>query len=225
MKTRASLHITLVATSHVAAESVRKAQVLIEKERPACVAVELDALRLQHLLKPQQDTRFVLSVDFLLLWLMKKLQQSIGGKLGVLPGAEMLAATEAAQAAHIPVFLIDQDIRRTAQRMQTIGWKEKTKLIVLLLRTGFSLSFLKLHKGKGVDLTKVPADELVAEAITYLKIQFPRLYGVLVGERDRIMAANLLSLGETYPNILAFVGAGHVKGMKKLLAGNARKKE
>lgn len=213
------MRITLVATSHVAAESVRRSRELIDRERPDCVAVELDALRLQQLAQPRQEKGFSFSIDFLLLWLMKKLQQSIGSKLGVFPGAEMLAAVGAAQEHNIPVFLIDQDIRVTIQRLQSIGWREKTRLILLLVQGFFGLSFFRLHKGKEIDLSKVPADELVDEAVAYLKKNFPRLYGVLIAERDRLMARNLLTLGAQYPTILAFVGAGHVKGMKKVLAG------
>ena len=50
----------------------------------------------------------------------------------------------------------------------------------------------------------------------------PSLYATLIDERDQYMAAKLRERGDGATHVLAVVGAGHLKGMAKYLAGEQR---
>ena len=48
--------------------------------------------------------------------LLASYQKRLGGALGVMPGAELLTATEVAEELGIPVRLCDRDVRITLRR-------------------------------------------------------------------------------------------------------------
>ena len=51
-------NLTIIGTSHIAAESVAKVERTILKEQPAIVALELDRKRLMALLHPQKAVSY-----------------------------------------------------------------------------------------------------------------------------------------------------------------------
>ena len=87
----------------------------------------------------------------------------------------------------------------------------------------FTLGILKKGPSRRLarkfDLAKVPPGELIKEVMAYMKEYYPSLYGVLVEDRNHVMAANLKKIRTLEPEskILAVVGAGHEEGLKKLL--------
>lgn len=208
--------IILVPTSHVAEESVRKIGQVISQEKPDCIAVELDAARLPALQHPGGKIPFSqLGVGgFLIIWVMKKLQEKLGEKAGILPGAEMLKAIEIANARGIQVVLIDRPILETFMKIKSTPLREKGKLLWLLVK-GITLS--PFVKGEKIDLRKVPGEELIEQALLFLKKELPYFSKVLIEERDRHMAEQLLHLSGHYKTVVAVVGAGHKEGMLKLL--------
>jgi pheromone shutdown protein TraB len=60
-----------------------------------------------------------------------------------------------------------------------------------------------------------PSDEVVLELLAEMRVHYPRIYKVMVEERDKFMAGALVHLAEKYPEktIVAIVGKGHVPGM------------
>jgi pheromone shutdown-related protein TraB len=216
--------IILVPTSHVAKQSLKKVKEVIEKEKPDCVAVELDMNRYSAM-KEQEKTSSLEALKtlgfmtFLLYWVLKKLQSWLGKKLGILPGSEMIQAVDVARKAGIKVALIDRDMRITLMRVKSISWKEKTKLLLFLFK-GLTIDYflLKIRKdGKAIDLNKVPPKELIEQAMEVMKKEFPQLYKVLVKERDEFMASRLKDMSSKFEKIVAVTGAGHTEGLQKLL--------
>jgi pheromone shutdown protein TraB len=130
--------IILVPTSHIARESLDRVRKAIEKEKPDCVAVELDINRYQYLKESRNESTFNMirilgPPTFLLYWVLKKFQDHFGKKTGILPGSEMIEAVRIAKENGITVALIDLPIDITLSRIKTIPLSEKLKLFKLLI--------------------------------------------------------------------------------------------
>ena len=130
--------VILVGTAHISRESADLVREVIEKERPDCVCVELDEQRYKALSEPrrweQLDLKQVIRnrqlAPLLANLLLASYQKKLGGALGVLPGAELLEATRAAEEHGIPVALCDRDVRVTLRRVWgSLGFWNKAKLL------------------------------------------------------------------------------------------------
>ncbi|MEM4247544.1 MAG: TraB domain-containing protein, partial [Candidatus Woesearchaeota archaeon] len=130
-------NLTVIGTSHIAAESVAEVRKVIEEEHPGIVALELDRKRLQALLHPQKkglgwkDIRRIGFKGWLFSIIGAWVEKKLGEKVGMKPGAEMMQAVKAARALRIPIALVDQDIEITLRRFsETLSWKEKWHLFI-----------------------------------------------------------------------------------------------
>ena len=202
--------IKIIGTSHVAKSSVNEVHRVIEKLKPDCVAVELCPARFYTLLEGPRKP----SLGFgLTQFLLSYLQQYLGKKIGIMPGAEMLEAINAAKKAGSKVVLIDMRIEQILMRISGISKREKIRLFSKLI-FGFVLSpFSK----ESFDISKVPSKRLIKKAMGYMKKELPVFYDILVTQRNKYMARNILSLSKKYEKIVVVVGAGHEDGLKKLL--------
>jgi len=211
------MSIILIPTSHIAEESIQKIKEVIEKVRPDCVAVELDEKR-YIALKSEQSGSSMKSLGlstFLIFTILKKLQSKVGDIVGVMPGSDMLTAVDFAKEKNILVYFIDQDIQKTLYEIKKLKTKEKIKLIKYALAATF---YIYTGQGKKkIDLSKVPPEELIEQAMETFKITFPQLYKIIVEDRNQHMATNLRKLSENHKIVVAVVGAGHRKGIKTLL--------
>jgi len=215
--------ITLYGTSHIAGESVGSMQEVVRDVDPDVVAIELDYLRLSALLQEDQRQARQSYTTYLLPLILKKVQQILGKKTGIVPGTEMKTAFIEASQLGYDVALIDQDIRVTMNKLMQIPLKEKIKLLLsltvgLLIPIG-SLGFQRELKNRGADfdLNRVPDRSLIDRALAYFQRSFPALYRVLVEERNDIMAKRLKIMAEDGYTVLAVVGAGHLQGLKERL--------
>lgn len=195
----------------------------IDLEKPDCVAIELDINR-YHAMKKEETlpwTEVMKSLGvftFVLYWIMKRLQLFFGKKTGIIPGTEMLKAADLARERGVSIAFIDQDINLTLLGIKNINFNEKVKIFWLLAKAVFGLTFTFLPgKKEKMDLQKIPKKKLVNEAMTMLKKEMPGFYKVLVENRDRFMARNLVALTERFEKIVCVVGAGHEEGIKKIV--------
>src|SRR3954452_23946360 len=116
--------IVLVGTAHISQESVELVGQVIEREHPDTVFDERDQRRFAALAQRRRweslDLREVIRkrqlATLLLNLFLASYQKRIGVKLGVVPGSELLAAIEVAQARNLPVELCDRDVRVTLRR-------------------------------------------------------------------------------------------------------------
>jgi len=203
--------ILLYGTSHISQESISEIKKVVDKEKPDLIAIELDELRLKALLGEKGIKRRRTPLFFL----MEKVQKYFGNKVEVIPGREMLEAYHVAQERKISVALIDQDITLTMSKIKKIPLKERLKIIFAMLAV-----FVPIKKSKSdleIDLQKVPSQEIIDTVLDQFKTFLPKFYQILIEDRNKLMARKLELLETEYEKIIAFVGAGHKKGMEKLL--------
>ncbi len=219
----ADREILLVGTAHISAESVQLVREVIERERPDCVCVELDQRRYQALSEKNRweglDLREVIKhrqlATLLLNFLLSSYQRRLGGKLGVVPGSELLEATRVAESMNIPVRLCDRDVRITLRRSwAALSLSEKSKLLATAIAASMQEQTLSEE-----ELRRIRQRDVLTELMNELGRVMPALKRVLIDERDSYLARKILESPGT--RIVAVVGAGHVNGMRESLLRNA----
>ena len=211
--------IYLVGTAHVSQRSVEDVGRVISELRPDTVCVELDAARHQALVDPKRwrnlDIFEIIRQRRLAFWVtslgLSSYQRRLGEKLGVRPGAEMLAAIEHARQVGARLVLADRDIQATLKRT----WAALGVWDCLQL-AGASVGAL-FAKG---EITKEQVEALkdrdnIGELVREFAEVMPRLQTPLIDERDRyLMSAIREAPGQ---RVVGVVGAGHVGGMVRYL--------
>lgn len=225
--------IIIVPTSHISADSIRRIKEVLKKEEPDCVAVELDQVRFKALKENKSGSAIEMLKNmgvptFLIFYLLKYLQQKLGGKVGIMPGADMLTAVNAAAQNKIKVAFIDMDIRMTAYKFKTqIPIREKLSMIYYIIQAGIFMTFGKLFfwmkKDKTIDLSKVPESDFIKEAMKVFEDKFPNLYKILLTDRNNFMVKNIISLLGLHDKIVVVMGAGHEEGIRELLEKNLKR--
>jgi pheromone shutdown-related protein TraB len=209
----------LVGTAHVSRESADLVREVIEKERPDCVCIELDAQRFEALSHRQRwenlDLRQVIRqrqlAPLLANLVLASYQKKLGGALGVLPGAELLEAARAAERHGIPVALCDRDVRVTLRRAWgSMSLWNKSKLLATLLASVIDRPELDED-----ELRRIRDQDVISELMRELGEELPALKTTLIDERDAYLSHKILAAeGE---RIVAVVGAGHVAGIRDAL--------
>jgi pheromone shutdown-related protein TraB len=211
--------IVLVGTAHVSRESVDLVHHVIVQERPDTVCVELDAQRFEALSQrkrwEQTDLREVIRnrqlATLLINFFLASYQKRLGGKLGVMPGAELLEATKVAESLGVPVELSDRPIRITLRRAwAALSLPKKAMLLSSVLAGAFDAPELTEE-----ELRKLRQKDVLSELMHELGQAMPALKRVLIDERDAYLATRIL--GAPGQRIVAVVGAGHVAGMRTAL--------
>ncbi|MFO0750129.1 MAG: TraB/GumN family protein [Myxococcota bacterium] len=214
-----------LGTAHVSKASVDEVRQAIHALRPDTVCVELCAARFAALSDVERWKRldiFKVFKEGKTLFLLANLavgayQRRLGQELGVMPGAELLAAVEAGRAIGAEIILADRDVHITLKRTwANLGFWKKNKLFAAIIAS--------LFEGRKAAADADDALALDAEAIEKLKEKghlsemmaelarvMPEVKEPLIDERDRY----LVSKSREAPGrkVLAVVGAGHVKGM------------
>jgi pheromone shutdown-related protein TraB len=217
-------HFILVGTAHISQESVDLVHSVIEQERPDRVCVELDeqrhaaltqkrnwdAMNLRQVIRDRQLATLLINI------LLMSFQKRLGGKLGVMPGSELVEAVKTAESHDIPVSLCDRDIRVTLGRAwQSIAWYRKLWLLASTIASAFESPELDED-----ELRRIRSRDVMSELLGELGASMPTLKRVLIDERDAYLAHRMReSEGQ---KVIAVVGAGHVEGM---LAALARERE
>jgi pheromone shutdown-related protein TraB len=221
----------IIGTAHISQRSVDEVRAVIAEVRPDVVCVELDRARHDTLIKANafRDLDvFKVIREGRTLYLLAHLalasyQRRLGTRLGVKPGAELLAAVEAAVAAGIPVELIDRDINITLKRTwRNLGvWKRSMLLASLVV------GFDRDDKAKSGPSNGEPDGSITAQTIEDLKEPkalsemlselgraVPEIKAPLIDERDQYLASKLADAGAGRRTVVAVVGAAHVPGIQ-----------
>ena len=209
----------IVGTAHVSQKSVDEVRQVIDQVKPDVVAVELckprhDAITQDSAFRDLDVFKVVREGKTLYLLAhlaLSSYQRRIGASLGVKPGAELLAAVNAANDAGIPVELIDRDINVTLKRTwRNLGlWKRSTLL------TSLVVGWEDEKKGEVVDeqaIEKLKEQKALSEMLTELGKAVPEIKAPLIDERDTYLASKLTDLAGK-KKVVAVVGAAHVPGM------------
>ena len=213
--------IFIVGTSHIAGESLKKVKNTIIEKNPDCVAVELDVNRYMALKTQEKGKIKMPLLQKAIFLLLRHVQKELSKETNILPGQEMLEACETGTKVGAKVAFIDQDINVTLCRlMRKLGFFGQVKLLLYMVIGLIGIPVKGLAMPKEIDLNKVPEDEFIEYAMGELEKHLPVVHEVLVEERNKVMAGRLKELGSEFENVVAVMGAGHVKGVGKLLEGD-----
>jgi pheromone shutdown-related protein TraB len=212
---RAEQTVLLVGTAHISRESADLVEEIIEQEQPDLVCIELDEKRCKALSEPQQwrnlDLKQVIKnkqlATLLVNLVLSSYQKKLGGKLGVQPGTELLAAAKAAEKHGIAVQLCDRDVRVTLRR----AWKATS-----LFKKGYLLASLFASLFDQTELTEEKLAELrqqdvLSELMDEIGKALPAAKAALIDERDIFMAEKIKTAAGK--RVVAVVGAGHKAGI------------
>ncbi len=219
--------VVLVATAHVSQESVDEVAAVIAAESPDRVCVELDEARWRSISQADawRKTDVVKVIKegkaFLLLanLALSSFQRRMGADAGVKPGAEMVAAVRAAEAAGIPYSFCDRDVQTTLRRAWgASNFWNKAKLLGQLVESAF---FGEEPSAEDIERLKERSelDQMMGELADYL----PGVKETLIDERDRYLAAKIWAAPGD--RLVAVIGAGHAPGveawLRRMAAGEA----
>jgi pheromone shutdown-related protein TraB len=209
--------IHLVGTAHVSKTSVADVRSTLALVEPETVCVELCEPRYRNLTNPDswrkvnilQILRSGKAMLLLSSLIMSSFQRRIADQLGVQPGAEMLAAIEAAESSGAELVLADREIEITLKRTGAkLSFWMRMKILSQLLAG--------LVVGEEIsedEIEKLKEQAHLADALQLLAKEFPQAKETLIDERDTFLAQKIREApGKT---IVAVVGAGHVEGIKR----------
>jgi len=218
-----SCKLTLLGTAHVSRASADKVTELLRSGNFDSVAIELcysrhrsivdpDALAKMDLFQVIREGKATMVAASLALGAF---QQRMAEKLDIKPGAEMRAAIEVADDLKMPVLLVDREIGTTLKRVyRRVGWWQRMNLIA-----GLMASVVSRHEVSEEEIERLKEGDILESTFTQFAEEAKELYTPLVDERDRFMAARIRQEVRKggHLNMLAVVGAGHLKGISYYL--------
>ena len=205
--------LRILGTAHVSSESVELVRNQIEEWEPDLIAVELCPSRMAALTEPESlDSEDLLkiikegrSAMILLQSALAAQQRRMGISSGERPGAELLAAVNAAEESDIPVEMIDRDVVITLRRAwKKMGMIEKWRILNALLWE---------EDDEEVSIDEVLGDsDLLSSMMEEARVLAPRAGEVLIDERDSFLAGRIQQI-RGKGKVLAVIGAGHLSGV------------
>ena len=205
--------LRILGTAHVSSESVELVRNQIEEWGPDLVAVELCPSRMAALTEPEslesEDLLKIIkegrSAMILLQSALAAQQRRMGISSGERPGAELLAAVNAAEESDIPVEMIDRDVVITLRRAwKKMGMIEKWRILNALLWE---------EDDEEVSIDEILGDsDLLSSMMEEAREVAPRAGEVLIDERDSFLAGRIQQI-RGKGKVLAVIGAGHLSGV------------
>lgn len=223
---RDGVRYTLLGTAHVSRTSIDAVRAAIDSGRFDAVAVELDEQRHKALTNPdalaQLDLVKVIRerkvAPFAANLALAAYQRRLAEQLDIEPGAELKAAATEAAARGLPLQLIDRDVGVTFRRiLQGLSWWDRMKLI-----GGLAGGLFDKEAVSEDDIERLKEGDMLESSFGDFARDTPSLYATLIDERDQYMAAKLRERADGATQVLAVVGAGHLKGMARYLAEEQR---
>ncbi len=215
--------LTILGTAHVSRASAEAVKELVQSEEFDVVCIELCQSRYNSIMRPsllaEMDLFDVIrqgKASMVIASLaLGAYQQRIAEQLGIEPGVEMKTAIIEAKMLNIPIVLIDREVGTTLKRVyhNVPFWKR------IYLVAGLLTSVLSREKVTEEEIEKLKSGDILETTFTQFSEEAEDLFKPLIDERDKYMAAKLFKTTEENKakNILAVVGAGHVKGMSQYL--------
>jgi pheromone shutdown-related protein TraB len=221
---RDGVRFTLLGTAHVSRASIDAVETEVSSGRYDAIAVELDSQRHRALTDPDALAKLDLfqiiregKIGLVAANLaLAAYQRRLAEQLGVEPGAELKAAALGAGQRNLPLYLIDRDVGTTLKRAWSgLGLWGRSKLMAGLLGSMFVDE--KVDEG---DIEKLKQGDLLESSFGEFAAETPQLFEAVISERDRYMAARLRDCVRDgrAKQVLAVIGAGHLKGLASALA-------
>ncbi len=216
--------ILLVGTAHISRQSADLVEQVIQQEKPDTVCIELDEKRYEALSKRQRwenlDLKEIIKkkqlATLLVNLILSSYQKKLGGKLGVMPGTELLTAANIAKENNCAIDLCDRDVRVTMRRAwHSTSFFKKSYLVASLLASLFDKTELDEEK-----LAELRKKDLLSELLEEIGETLPSAKKVLIDERDVYMAERIKAAPGK--RLVAVVGAGHMPGICKVISQDNR---
>lgn len=215
--------ITLLGTAHVSRASADKVRELLHTGVYDAVAVELCPSRYNAIIDPEALARMDLfkvlkegkGTMVAASLALGAYQQRLAEQFGIEPGAEQREAVNYARENHTPVLLIDREIGVTLKRVASnVVWWQRFNLFA-----GLVASLLSKEDVDEEEVERLKEGDILETTFAEFAEDRQDLYLPLIDERDRYMAARLLDemQKDGHKNILAVVGAGHLRGIRRYL--------
>lgn len=216
--------IILVGTAHISQKSVEEVKQTIETYHPDVVAVELCERRYKGITQKDQwentpitsllksnNAYFLLAQTFL-----SSIQRRLGKEHGVEPGSEMIAAIDQAKEHNTPIELVDRDISVTLKRAwKKMGFREKFRIFWEFLKAIIGFDDEEMEE---LDLEELMDQDIISTMMEEFGDIAPTVKNVLITERDSYIAQKIKDVNQNgEKTVVAVVGAGHLKGIKKHL--------
>ena len=211
--------VTLVGTAHISQQSVDVVRQIIASSQPDTVCVELDEERFRAVREQpnweELDLKQVIR-NKQLVFLMARLalgafQKRMGSYTGVKPGAEMIAAIEAAEANQMEVVLCDRNVRTTLMR----AWRETPFWRRSLVAFSLLFGLFERTEVNEEELNELRKEHNLSTMLDEMGEAMPEVKTVLVDERDSFMAEQIRrAAGE---HVVVIIGAAHKPGITRKL--------
>lgn len=209
--------IHVVGTAHVSRASVAEVEAVIDAIHPDTVCVELDELRYRSLV----DAEYWRALDVeaivregrvgavLASVVLASVQKRVGDKLGIRPGAEMLAAARRAEAIGANLVLADRSIQVTFQRTwHNLGALNRLKLLAFLVMAPLST----IEEDIDADaVERLKEEGSMNDMMAEFAKAMPQVKEPLIDERNQYLMSMVREAPG--PKVVAVVGAAHVGGM------------
>ncbi len=220
---RDGVRYTLLGTAHISKASVDAVQSTVASGAFDTIAVELDENRHRSLTEPQSLYKLNL---FQILregktglvaanLALAAYQRRLAEQLGVEPGAELKAAAVGAREHNLTLSLIDRDVGITLKRAWAkLGFWGRGKLMA-----GLAGSLFADEQVDEAEIEKLKQGDMLESSFGEFATETPQLFEAVIDERDRYMASKLRELSSNGHSreVLAVVGAGHLKGLAEHL--------
>ncbi len=214
--------VILVGTAHVSKKSAEDAEEIIKKEDPDFIGIELDDKRYELITEEKERTfdigeffRILLEgklFDFIFTSILSLPQNRLAQKFNIKPGSEMLRGIQLSKELDKKLLLLDRDVSVTISRlMNAIPFWVMPLIGISAFVSLIAIEFFI----KEEDIEKLRSDDELEKAMENLSKTFPKIKEVMIDERDKIIASNILKADGK--KIVAIVGAGHIKGVTKYL--------
>jgi len=215
--------ITILGTAHVSRASADKAQELIESKQHDVICIELCQSRFNAMTDPNALAKMDLfdvirsgKASMVTASLaLGSYQQRMAEQLGIEPGLEMKTSIKHAKELDLPLVVIDREVGTTLKRVyhNVPFWKR------IYIIAGLFTSVVSRETVSEEEIEKLKTGDLLETTFAQFSEDAKDLFVPLIDERDRYMTAKILQTMKDNPgkNLLAVVGAGHVKGMTNYL--------
>lgn len=215
--------ITLLGTAHVSHASAEAVKRMVRSGKFGVICIELCQSRYNSIMRPE----LLAELDLFAVIRQGKAsmvtahlalgayQQRMAEQLGIELGFEMKTAIIEAAALGLPVVLIDREVGTTLKRVyhNVPFWKR------IYLIAGLFAGVLSREKVSEEEIEKLKNGDVLETTFTRFSEEAVELSTPLIDERDQYMAAKILQAVAEHKDkdVLAVVGAGHVKGMTHYL--------
>jgi pheromone shutdown-related protein TraB len=215
--------VTLLGTAHVSRKSADTVAKMIDSGDYDAIAIELcenryntlndpDSLAKMDLFKVVREGKAPMVMASLALGAF---QQRLADQFGIDPGAEMRVAMQKADESKTPLHLIDREVGTTLKRVyRAVPWWQRMSIF-----SGLIASAITREEIEEKDIERLKEGDMLESTFQEFAQQNPNLYVPLIDERDEVMSSHIYQTlqSEKPKNLLAIVGAGHLKGIEKYL--------